>query len=62
MTTQAGRVFILDHYFASKSFAAVCEAFSRQRSTRLVKSTSTAATFLVDACLLEGGGNFQHLP
>jgi hypothetical protein len=56
-------VFILEHYFASKSFAAFREAFSNAYPDKEVLNTTVhrlVTTFWVDACL-EGGGHFQHL-
>jgi hypothetical protein len=39
--SRAERVFILEHYFASKSFAAVCEAFSNAYSDKEVPNKTT---------------------
>jgi hypothetical protein len=58
-------VFILEHYFASKSFAAVREAFSNAYPEKEVPNKTTirplVTTFQMDACLPEGGGYFQHV-
>jgi hypothetical protein len=58
-------VFILEHYFASKSFTAVREAFSNAYPDNEVPNKTTihrlVAKFWVDTCLQEGGGHFQHL-
>jgi hypothetical protein len=39
--SRAERVFILEHYFASKSFAAVREAFSNAYSDKEVSNKTT---------------------
>jgi hypothetical protein len=39
--SRAGRVFILEHYFASKSFAAVSEAFSNVCPDKEVPNKTT---------------------
>jgi hypothetical protein len=57
-------VFILEHYFAYKSFAAVCEAFSSAYPDKEIPNKTTVhrlVTFRVDACLLEGAGYFWRL-
>jgi hypothetical protein len=58
-------VFILEHYFASKSFAAVREDFSSAYPDKEVPNKTTihrmVTTFRVDSCLREGGGHFQRL-
>jgi hypothetical protein len=60
--SRAERVFILEHYFSSTSFAAVREAFSNAYPDKEVPNKTTihrlVATFRVDFCLREGGGNF----
>jgi hypothetical protein len=58
-------VFILEHYFASKSFAAVREAFSNEYPDKGVPNKTTIHRLViifrdtgrVDACLREGGGH-----
>jgi hypothetical protein len=63
--SRAERVFILEHYFASKSFAAVRETFSNAYPDREVPNKTTVhrlvTKFRVGACLHEGGGHFQRL-
>jgi hypothetical protein len=66
-------VFILEHYFMSKSFAAVCEAFSSTYPDEEVLNKTTIHQLVtlckvtwktlkrVDACVWEDGGYFQHL-
>jgi hypothetical protein len=39
--SRAGRVFILEHYFASKSFVAVREAFSNAYHDKEVPNNTT---------------------
>jgi hypothetical protein len=62
--SRAERVFILEHYFASKSSAAVREEFSNAYADKEVPNKTTihrlATKFRVDACLREDGGHFQH--
>jgi hypothetical protein len=63
--SRAERLSILEHYFASKSFAAVCEAFSNAyRDKKVVNMTTICrliTKFRMNACLREGGGHFHHL-
>jgi hypothetical protein len=62
--SQAERVSILEHYFASKSFAAVREAFSNTYPDKEVPKKTIrrlVTKFRVNDCLREGGGHFQHL-
>jgi hypothetical protein len=63
--SRAEHVFILEHYFASKSFAAVREAFSNAYPDKEVPNKTPThrlvTKFRVDACLREGGKHFQHL-
>jgi hypothetical protein len=58
-------VFIVEHYFASKSFAAVLEAFSNVYPDKEVPNKTRRHTlgtkFWVDACRQEGSRHFQHL-
>jgi hypothetical protein len=52
--SRAESVFILEHYFASKSFAAVHEAFSNAYPDKEVPNKTTVhrlVIFRVDACL-----------
>jgi hypothetical protein len=67
--SRAEHVFILENYFASKSFAAVREAFINAYPDKEVPNrtihrlvTKFRDTGQVDACLREGDGHFQHLP
>jgi hypothetical protein len=58
------RVFILEHYFAFISLAAVREAFSSAYPDKEVPNKTKVhrlIKFRVDACLLEVSGHFQHL-
>jgi hypothetical protein len=61
--SRAERVFILEHYFASKSFVAVREAFSNAYPDKgvLIKTTvhRLVTKFRMDACLREDGGLFS---
>jgi hypothetical protein len=63
--SRAERVFIHEHHFASKSFAAVREAFSNAYLDKEVLNKTTVhrlvTQFQVNACLREDGGHFQHL-
>jgi hypothetical protein len=57
--SRAERVFILEHYFSSKSFAAVYEEFSsayrvKQQYTDWLEIFGTQEVFV---CLREGGGH-----
>jgi hypothetical protein len=58
-------MFILEHYFASKSFVAVREAFSNAYPDKEVPNKRTmhrlVTEFRVDACVREAGRHFQHL-
>jgi hypothetical protein len=57
-------LIILEHYFASKSFAAVREAFSNAHSDSELPNKTIhllVTKFRVDAYLREGGEHFQHL-
>jgi hypothetical protein len=64
--SRAECVFILEHYFASKSFAAVREGFSNAYPDKEVQNKTTihrlVTTFRdtakADACLRGGGGYF----
>jgi hypothetical protein len=60
--SQAERLFILEHYVASKSFAAVREALSNAYPDKEVPYKTTVhrvvTKFRVDAFLREGGGYF----
>jgi hypothetical protein len=62
--SRAELVPIFEHYFGSKSFAAVREAFSNAYPNKEVpnKTMYRLVTKLrVDACLQDGGGHFHHL-
>jgi hypothetical protein len=63
--SRAERMFILEHYFTSKSFAAVREAFSNAYRDKEVPNKTTMHRLVpklrVDALLREGRENFQPL-
>jgi hypothetical protein len=64
MYSRAECVFILEDYFAMKSFTAVRKALSNAYPDKKVPNKITrrlATKFQVDACLREGGRHFQHL-
>jgi hypothetical protein len=58
--SRAERVFIFEHYFESKSFAAVYEARCSAYSVKEVPNEAMVQ-FSVDVYLREDGGYFQHL-
>lgn len=65
MFSRGGRKFILNHYFASKSFAAVRETYSNAYPDKEIPSKTAihrlVTQFRVDDCLRERGEKFQHL-
>jgi hypothetical protein len=59
--SQAERIFTLEHYFASKSFVAVREAFNNAYPDKEILNKITINRLVtklrVGACLREGGGH-----
>jgi hypothetical protein len=56
-------VFILEYFFAQKSFVVICEAYNNTYADKQTQYTIQLLVLKlrVVVCIREGGGHFQHL-
>jgi hypothetical protein len=59
--SRAERVFIQEQCFPSKSLEAFSNSYPDKEVLSKIRTHRQVTTLWVDACLREGGGNFQHL-